>query len=525
MSQSKYDAFISYRRSDGAAVARWLRRELEGFRVPKSLREVYGRKLSVYLDTAYERGTSDFYEQNILPALRASRFLIVVATPDSLRRPNGADDWIEREVTDFLAGPNDSNILAVLGAGEFGAPLPGNLSKSFPNIEVVDLRGAGRFWSFSLYRVARLTSEKVKLIAPLLGVSQDEMPLLRQEEEKRQQTRLGGIVGAMLGALLAVSVLSVLALKSRNQAIQAHEDSMFAASTMAQQASALDIQDAETSRIRELIVNRGCDLLDKARRQALNDPPIDGIVLCRLERASEHERLREDQQVRKNFGEAIELARQQHLRTARIDAALSQLRAQQAYAEYLSRQKDSIAEAQYASLLEDSRRLGNEHDRPSQFALFEAEAHGQLGDRQAARGDRNSAVHSYDAAAAALQSSIQSLTAESRSPSARTIAWLVRLRRLSGFQYVQLGNTDLARDRYRESIASRGPDKVPPSVELEAAFTYANLSLLETASGNTDAARTAKMNSLNSITSIESSPESGPELKDRAAQLKRQIEN
>jgi hypothetical protein len=30
---------------------------------------------------------------------------------------------------------------------------------------------------------------------------------------------------------------------------------------------------------------------------------------------------------------------------------------------------------------------------------------------------------------------------------------------------------------------------------------------------------------VNSITSIESSPESGPELKDRAAQLKRQIEN
>ena len=44
------------------------------------------QRLRVYLDTAYERGTSDFYEHNIKPALLASRWLIVVATPAAIRR-------------------------------------------------------------------------------------------------------------------------------------------------------------------------------------------------------------------------------------------------------------------------------------------------------------------------------------------------------------------------------------------------------------------------------------------------------
>jgi hypothetical protein len=198
MAQPEYDAFISYRRSDGNTVARWLRRELEGFRVPKSLRKTFGRRLRVYLDTAYERGTSDFYEQNIKPALTSSSFLLVVATPDAMRRPDGAEDWIEREVRDFAAGPNGSNVIAIRGLGEFNAPLPADLNRRFPNIEIVDLRGASRFSFLNPHRAARLSAEKLKLVAPLLDIPRDQMPALRQEEEKRQQTRLGGIVGTTL---------------------------------------------------------------------------------------------------------------------------------------------------------------------------------------------------------------------------------------------------------------------------------------------------------------------------------------
>jgi tetratricopeptide (TPR) repeat protein len=213
MPEFKYDAFISYRRSDGKAVAHWLRRELEGFRAPKPLRGTFGRKLRIYLDTAYERGTSDFYEQSIKPALLSSRFILVVATPDAMRRPGAAEDWIERKVNDFAAGPHGRNVIAVRGAGGFDAALPANLRQRFPNIEIVDLRGASRFWFLNPVRAARLSSEKLKLIAPLHDIPHDEMPRLRQEEEKRQQTQLGGTIGATLGVLLAVTGLSVFAIE------------------------------------------------------------------------------------------------------------------------------------------------------------------------------------------------------------------------------------------------------------------------------------------------------------------------
>ena len=64
MSEFIYDAFISDRRSDGGRTARWLRRELQAFRPPRTLRDRLPRRLRIYLDAAYERGSTDFFENN-----------------------------------------------------------------------------------------------------------------------------------------------------------------------------------------------------------------------------------------------------------------------------------------------------------------------------------------------------------------------------------------------------------------------------------------------------------------------------
>jgi hypothetical protein len=318
MLEFNYDALISYRRSDGTAVARWLRRALVGCRLPKALRGKYGCKLSVYLDTAYERATSDFYQLNIKPALLSSRFLIVVATPDATRRPGGMEDWIEREIRDFTSS-RGGNIIAVRGAGEFDGPLPGDLKRLFPSIEIIDLRGAGRFWSPSFPRIARLSAEKLKIVAPLYNIPPEEMPKLRQEEERRQQTQFGAIVGATLGILVAVSGLSVYSLVSRHQAIRANDESMFAAGSMIDEATTLHTSDADTARTRQLIISRGCDLLDQADQGTSGDPPIGAIVTCRLERGAGHENLHEDAEARKQFKEATDLANLSHQRRGRID--------------------------------------------------------------------------------------------------------------------------------------------------------------------------------------------------------------
>jgi len=222
MAEFVYDAFISYRRSDGGKTARWLRRELEAFHPPRALRDRLPQKLRVYLDTAYERGALDFFENTIRPALLASRFLIAVATSDAVLRPSPQDDWIKREIDPFAAGPNGGNLLLVRGGCDFDGPPPADLAARFPHMEIIDLRNVSRFWRLNPLRASRISGELLKLIAPIAGVALEDMPLLRREQERIQQARLGSAAGAVL----AISGLTIYALITRTRATTALESTL-----------------------------------------------------------------------------------------------------------------------------------------------------------------------------------------------------------------------------------------------------------------------------------------------------------
>jgi hypothetical protein len=268
MSEFTYDAFISYRRSDGGQIARWLRRELQAFRPPRTLRDRPPQRLCGYLDTAYERGATDFFENTIRPALLASRFLIVVATPGAVLRPNGQDDWIAREIDEFSRGPNGHNLLLVRGAGAFDGPLPGDLMGRFPHIEIIDLRDVGRFWFLNPLRASRISDEKLKLIAPIIAIPARDMPVLRREQERIQQARIGAAVGAALAIFLTISALTVYALISRAQATTALESTLAAAGSLVLKLGGLDGSVAFSNETRKNVVNDVCDLFDSLRKQA-----------------------------------------------------------------------------------------------------------------------------------------------------------------------------------------------------------------------------------------------------------------
>src|SRR5262245_983666 len=104
-----YDAFISYRRVDAADLARWLRRKLQDYRLPASL-EQERKPLRVYLDTTYEQANEDFWVNNLQPALRQSRFLIVVISPSVFKQNADQNtNWVEREIELFLSLPQSRN--------------------------------------------------------------------------------------------------------------------------------------------------------------------------------------------------------------------------------------------------------------------------------------------------------------------------------------------------------------------------------------------------------------------------------
>jgi len=203
-----YDCFISYRRSDGTPTAQWLRDRLVRYRLPRELNGSERGSLNVYLDTAYERATQDFFDENIAPALRQSRFLIVVATPAANEKlPGDEPNWVEREIGVFLATPQKDNILAVRGVGKWDDPLPANLQTLFPRLHIVDARGATN----SLLRKALdwmvVPAEISTLAAPLFGITQDKMPLLRREEATRARVRVFSTVA--VGVTIAITIAAL----------------------------------------------------------------------------------------------------------------------------------------------------------------------------------------------------------------------------------------------------------------------------------------------------------------------------
>jgi MTH538 TIR-like domain (DUF1863) len=279
-----FDAFISYRRSDGTKAARRLRQRLQHYDIAKRLKSMKRKKLKVFLDTVYERGADDFYERNIRPALMSSRRLIVLATPDAVLRP-GSDDWIQREIADFRAQRGSQNILVVRAAGDFLAELPGDLNATAPNIQIIDLRHDG-FWSaMSPLRSSRLADEWIKLAAPMFDVAAADMPKLRREQERAQQRTLSVMLGGLSGAVAFAAALSWYALTQQRAAQQTLDNSLFAASRVIETASNLSLPEKDADQ-QQAMLRTACDLFDNLADEAAQTKFELQVLNCDVHRIS-----------------------------------------------------------------------------------------------------------------------------------------------------------------------------------------------------------------------------------------------
>ncbi len=316
-----FDVFISYRRSDALAFARRLRRLLQEYKPPRPLRDRRREKLKVYLDTIYEQGTNDFFEKVTLPALLASKHLVVVLTKDAVDRGPGVNDWIRREIEAFEAGPNAGNVIAVRAADVPGNALPGDLARRYPNLEIIDLLGLGAFAFLSPMKGARLSAEMVKLIAPLMGFGNNDMPVLHREEERRQQARLGLASGSATSIIVAIAGLAVFALESRNRAVDALSRSIFATDRMIESVST----SLPAGEGRSNLLASSCDLLDSLRDRAPAPPRTTAIALCAVGRAESRDKVGETQEASATLDAVINLAKQKFAQVESPDNASSEL--------------------------------------------------------------------------------------------------------------------------------------------------------------------------------------------------------
>ena len=229
--KGSFRAFISYSHSDSDA-AKWLHRQLEAYRVPARLvgrstaTGVVGARIGKVFRDREELTVSADLSGKINHALQRSQFLVVLCSAASAK-----SKWVNQEIINFKRLKGADSIIAVILEGEpFASNLPGRAHEEcFPPALRFEVTPDGAVTDRPAEPVAadlrpgkdgkRLV--RMKVLSGLLGVELDE--LIRREVQRRNRQLFA--VSCIMGAVVvAMGVLSILAVTSRNQAIAARDD-------------------------------------------------------------------------------------------------------------------------------------------------------------------------------------------------------------------------------------------------------------------------------------------------------------
>lgn len=219
MSDLEYLAFISYARGKKAnAVARAAEDLISRYRPPSSVRartDGLGRR--VFFDeetaTSSENAAAYFREH-----VQKARHLVLLCTPRTPNRP-----FVRLEIEAFMrarGSDRERRILPILVEGEPATSIPTVLGE----VESVD----GPFWIDIRAETpeqarGRLRAQKLRLLAPLLGLSLDELRH-RDAERRFRNTVAASVLAALVTVGLGVATLRYARLqederRARSQAL------------------------------------------------------------------------------------------------------------------------------------------------------------------------------------------------------------------------------------------------------------------------------------------------------------------
>jgi hypothetical protein len=205
----KYWAFISYSHKD-AAIADWLHKKLETYRVPPGLvgtptrdGAAPERLIPIFRDRE-ELPTSSQLGDNLQRSLQQSRYLVVICSPASAQ-----SRWVEEEIRSFKNWHGRDRIIALIGSGIPNATDPDE--ESFPHSLRFESNGA----EAAPVRIEPIAADLrpegdgrerafLKIVAGLLGVGFDD---LYQREKRREQRRRTLRMAAIAAGILILAAI------------------------------------------------------------------------------------------------------------------------------------------------------------------------------------------------------------------------------------------------------------------------------------------------------------------------------
>ncbi len=198
-----YEAFISYRHlPHDTEVATQIQRRVEGFKIPKDLDGPHaGKKLGRLFRDEDELPTSSSLSDQIRDALKHSRFLLVVCTPQT---PESR--WVAREVELFSSYHGRDRVLVALAEAE--------PPESFPELllhrKIVAPDGTVRLeptepLAADFRDKTKYKQESLRIAAALVGCGYDD---LRQRQKARRNAHMAKIGAAVAAVSLAFAGFS-----------------------------------------------------------------------------------------------------------------------------------------------------------------------------------------------------------------------------------------------------------------------------------------------------------------------------
>jgi hypothetical protein len=227
-SAMKYWAFISYSHQD-KKWGDWLHKTLEGYRVPKRLTREETREGSVprrifpIFRDREELPTSSSLNQAIAEAIKASRCLIVICSPQSAR-----SRWVNEEILAFKRLGRSAHILCLIVAGEPNASDKPKLGgeECFPEALRYEMGPDGKLTDRRVEPIAADvrpgSSPKheaiLKLVAGVIGVGYDK---LRQRDRRR---RMRQITQWTFIIIVILTIMTSFLFSARQQVRQAGQE-------------------------------------------------------------------------------------------------------------------------------------------------------------------------------------------------------------------------------------------------------------------------------------------------------------
>lgn len=238
MSAYQYKAFISYRHlSPDQDIAKKLHSYIENYNIPSSLKgSLNTKKMGRVFRDIEELPLSSNLGDDIHKALENSEWFICICSHRYLE-----SKWCMEELRYFISLGRRDHILAILVEDEPINSFPREIcfeEKDGELIESEPLAADVRATSLE-ESLTKLKNEKLRIIAPMLGVNYDDL------KQRSRQRRNRIIISIVLGVVLLLSMILAYTIYKNNEVTKERNDALIAQSKWLAQSADKALEDGD----------------------------------------------------------------------------------------------------------------------------------------------------------------------------------------------------------------------------------------------------------------------------------------